>query len=286
MFTSPRRLLAGRRLPARLAALYVGLWLYGASMSFMIAGGLGVNPWDVFHQGLESHLSLSFGTITAITGAAVLLMWIPLRQRPGLGTVSNVVVIAVAVDTTSAMLPDLDGLPVRTLAMVSGIVVNAFATALYIGAGMGPGPRDGLMTGLVARTGWSIRLTRTGIECTVVLTGWLLGGTLGVGTVLYALGVGPLVQLFMTHLPALRSTRTVDPVTDIVEPGSSAVVSEGTPSTLEESRTGTNRDDDQLGHARTISAGPPEWRTRSELASSTCPPSEAKERTSEPSTQA
>lgn len=286
MFTSPRRLLAGRRLPARLAALYVGLWLYGASMSFMIAGGLGVNPWDVFHQGLESHLSLSFGTITAITGAAVLLMWIPLRQRPGLGTVSNVVVIAVAVDTTSAMLPDLDGLPMRTLAMVSGIVVNAFATALYIGAGMGPGPRDGLMTGLVARTGWSIRLTRTGIECTVVLTGWLLGGTLGVGTVLYALGVGPLVQLFMTHLPALRSTRTVDPVTDIVEPGSSAVVSEGTPSTVEESRTGTNRDDDQLGHARTISAGPPEWRTRSELASSTCPPSEAKERTSEPSTQA
>lgn len=264
----------------------MGLWLYGASMSFMIAGGLGVNPWDVFHQGLESHLSLSFGTITAITGAAVLLMWIPLRQRPGLGTVSNVVVIAVAVDTTSAMLPDLDGLPMRTLAMVSGIVVNAFATALYIGAGMGPGPRDGLMTGLVARTGWSIRLTRTGIECTVVLTGWLLGGTLGVGTVLYALGVGPLVQLFMTHLPALRSTRTVDPVTDIVEPGSSAVVSEGTPSTVEESRTGTNRDDDQLGHARTMSAGPPEWRTRSELASSTCPPSEAKERTSEPSTQA
>lgn len=275
MFTSPRRVVAGRRLPSRLAALYVGLWLYGASMSLMIAGGLGVNPWDVFHQGLESHLSLSFGTITAITGVAVLLMWIPLRQRPGLGTVSNVVVIAVAVDATSAVLPHLDGLPIRTLAMVSGIVVNAFATALYIGAGMGPGPRDGLMTGLVARTGWSIRLTRTGIELTVVLTGWLLGGTLGVGTVLYALGVGPLVQLFMTHLPALRSTRTVDPVTDIVEPGSSAVVSEGTPSTHEESRTGTNRDDDQLGHARVMSAGPPECRTRSELASSTCPPSEA-----------
>lgn len=271
---SPLRV-AGRRLPSRLTALYVGLWLYGASMSLMIAGGLGVNPWDVFHQGLSRHLSLSFGTITAITGVAVLLMWIPLRQRPGLGTVSNVIVIAVAVDTTSAILPHLDGPIVRTLAMVSGIVVNAFATALYIGAGMGPGPRDGLMTGLVARTGWSIRLTRTGIELTVVLTGWLLGGTLGVGTVLYALGVGPLVQLFMTHLPALRNTRTVEPVTEIFEPASSAVVSGGTPSTREESRTGTNLDDDQLGQASVISAGPPECKISNELASSTCPPSEA-----------
>lgn len=275
MFTSPLRALAGRRLPSRLAALYVGLWLYGASMSLMIAGGLGVNPWDVFHQGLESHLSLSFGTITAITGVAVLLMWIPLRQRPGLGTVSNVVVIAVAVDATSALLPHLDGLVIRSLAMVAGIVLNAFATALYIGAGMGPGPRDGLMTGLVARTGWSIRLTRTGIELTVVLTGWLLGGTLGLGTVLYALGVGPLVQLFMTHLPALRNTSTVEPVTDMVEPASSASVFGGTPSGYEESSTGTNRDDDQLGQARVISAGPPECSINSELASSTCPPSEA-----------
>ena len=275
MFTSPRRVVAGRRLPSRLAALYVGLWLYGASMSLMIAGGLGVNPWDVFHQGLESHVSLSFGTITAITGVAVLLMWIPLRQRPGLGTVSNVVVIAVAVDSTSALLPHLDGLEIRSLAMVSGIVLNAFATALYIGAGMGPGPRDGLMTGLVARTGWSIRLTRTGIELTVVLTGWLLGGTLGLGTVLYALGVGPLVQLFMTYLPALRNTSTVDPVSDIVEPASSAAVFGGTPSGYEESSTGTNRDVDQLGQAKVISAGPPECRIKSELASSTCPPSEA-----------
>ena len=275
MFISPFRSVVGRRLPSRLIALYVGLWLYGASMSLMIAGGLGVNPWDVFHQGLERHLPLSFGTITAITGVVVLLMWIPLRQRPGLGTVSNVVVIALAVDATTAMLPNLDGIVIRALAMVSGIVINAFATALYIGAGMGPGPRDGLMTGLVHRTGWSIRLTRTGIESTVVLTGWLLGGTLGLGTVLYALGVGPLIQLFMTHLPALRYTSTVDPVTDIVEPASSATVSEGTPSRLAESSTGTNREVDQLGHARVISAGPPECRISNELASSTRPPSEA-----------
>ena len=239
MSTSPFRLVSGRRLPSRLLALYVGLWLYGASMSLMIAGGLGVNPWDVFHQGVESHVPLSFGTITAITGVAVLLMWIPLRQRPGLGTVSNVVVIALAVDATTAMLPHLDGLAIRSVAMVMGIVVNAFATALYIGAGMGPGPRDGLMTGLVARTGWSIRLTRTGIELTVVLTGWLLGGTLGLGTVLYALGVGPLVQLFMTHLPALRNTSTVEPVTETREPASNATVFGGTPSTHEESSTGT-----------------------------------------------
>lgn len=238
-------------------------------MSLMIAGGLGVNPWDVFHQGLAGHVDLSFGTITAITGIVVLVMWIPLRQKPGLGTVSNVVVIAVAVDATTAMLPPLDNIAIRSTAMVFGIVINAFATALYIGAAMGPGPRDGLMTGLVARTGWSIRATRTGIESTVVLAGWLLGGTLGLGTVLYALGIGPLVQVFMVRLPVLRNTSTVGPDKLTVEPGSSAVVSGGMPSVMDESSTGTNPDADQLGHAKVTCVAPPECRSNNDDASST-----------------
>ncbi|MFC7447392.1 YczE/YyaS/YitT family protein [Rhodococcus daqingensis] len=185
------------RLPARLAALFVGLWLYGFSMALMVAAGLGLDPWDVFHQGVAQRTSLSFGTVTALTGAAVLLLWIPIRQRPGFGTVANVVVIAVAVDTSLALLPELNSMAVRVPVMLSAVVLNALATVLYIGAGLGPGPRDGLMTGLVARTGLSVRLVRTGIEVAVLATGWVLGGTVGVGTVVYALGIGPLIQLMM-----------------------------------------------------------------------------------------
>ncbi|SEK21850.1 membrane protein YczE [Rhodococcus maanshanensis] len=185
------------RLPARLSALFVGLWLYGFSMALMVVAGLGLDPWDVFHQGVAQRTSLSFGTVIALTGAAVLLLWIPIRQRPGFGTVANVVVIAVSVDTSLALLPELDAMAARIPVMLFAVVLNALATALYIGAGLGPGPRDGLMTGLVARTGLSVRLVRTGIEVAVLATGWMLGGTVGVGTVVYALGIGPLIQLMM-----------------------------------------------------------------------------------------
>jgi len=162
-----------------------------------IRGGLGLNPWDVLHEGLSKQTPLSFGLITAITGVAVLLAWIPLRQRPGPGTVANVVVIAVAVDLALFLLPPVTGFGPRIALLVGGVLLNGVATAAYVGARLGPGPRDGLMTGLAARTGWSIRLVRTGLEVVVLAVGWLLGGTVGVGTVLYALAIGPLTQAFL-----------------------------------------------------------------------------------------
>ncbi|RJO74201.1 hypothetical protein D5S18_18205 [Nocardia panacis] len=181
----------------RLPALFVGLWLYGLSMALMVRAGLGLDPWDVFHQGVAAHVPVSFGVVTAVTGALVLLAWIPLRQRPGFGTVSNVVMIAVSVDAGLALLGHPQWLPVRIALLVGGVALNAVATVLYIGAGMGPGPRDGLMTGLVRRTGWSVRVVRTSIEVTVLAIGWLLGGNVGAGTLLYALGIGPLIQVLI-----------------------------------------------------------------------------------------
>ncbi|NEW39904.1 hypothetical protein GV794_06865 [Nocardia cyriacigeorgica] len=199
----------------RLVALYAGLWLYGFSMAVMVRAGLGLDPWDVFHQGVTEHVSLSFGVVTAVTGLVVLLAWIPLRQRPGLGTVSNVVVIAVSVDVGLWMLPSWESLPVRVGAMGAAVVLNAVATVLYIGAGMGPGPRDGLMTGLVRRTGLSVRLVRTAIEVTVLSTGWLLGGSVGIGTLVYAFGIGPLIQVLIPvvdrWLPGFGEGRAEEP---------------------------------------------------------------------------
>ena len=189
-----------RALPRRLIQLYLGLALYGASMALMIRSALGNMPWDVLHQGLSQRLGWSLGTVTVVVGALVLLCWIPLRQRPGLGTVSNVVVIGVAVDAALAVVPAPAALAGRIALAAGGILLNAVATALYIGARFGPGPRDGLMTGLVGRTGWSLRLVRTGIEVAVVLTGWALGGTLGVVTVVYAVVIGPLVHLLLPLL--------------------------------------------------------------------------------------
>lgn len=187
----------------RLAQLIVGLVAYAFSMALMLRAGLGAMPWDVLHQGVALRSGLTIGTTTVVTGVIVLLAWIPLRERPGIGTVANIVVIGVAVDLalavlpTSAVLLESGGLGWRIGFAVAGIVLNAAATAAYIGVGLGPGPRDGLMTGLAARTGWSVRLVRTSIEVTVVLIGWLLGGTFGIVTVAYALGVGPLVQWFL-----------------------------------------------------------------------------------------
>ena len=204
--------LRGRRLPHRLIQLYAGLVLYGVSMALIIRSGLGNMPWDVLHQGLAGRMGWSIGAVSILVGALVLLCWIPLRQRPGLGTVSNVVVIGLAVDATLALVPAPSPLPVRVGLLVAGVLLNAVATAAYIGVHLGPGPRDGLMTGLVRRTGRSVRLVRTSIEVAVVATGWLLGGTLGVGTVVYAVAIGPLVQVLLPRLslrPVSTPTRPV-----------------------------------------------------------------------------
>ena len=182
-------------------ALLVGLTGYGFSMAMMVRAGLGLDPWDVFHQGLARHTGMTIGIASAVVGVAVLLAWIPLRNRPGVGTIANVIVIAVTVDAGLLILPTPTSLPVRIALMVGAVLLNAFSTVLYVGAGLGPGPRDGLMTGLVVRTGLSVRLVRTSIEATVLGIGWLLGGTVGVGTVVYALGIGPLVQMFLRITP-------------------------------------------------------------------------------------
>jgi uncharacterized membrane protein YczE len=190
-----------RKATLRGLALLVGLSGYGFSMAVMVRAGLGLDPWDVFHQGLARHTGMTIGVASAVVGVAVLLAWIPLRNRPGIGTIANVIVIAVTVDAGLWLLPTPTSLPVRIAMMVSAVVLNAISTVLYIGAALGPGPRDGLMTGLVVRTGLSVRLVRTSIEATVLVVGWLLGGTVGVGTVLYAFGIGPLVQLFLRITP-------------------------------------------------------------------------------------
>ncbi len=187
---------------ARAAALLTGLGLYGLSMAMMVRAELGLDPWDVFHQGLSRYTPMTIGVASAVVGVVVLMAWIPLRNRPGVGTVANVVVIAVTVDAVLAFLPAPQTLPARVALMVGAVLLNAVATVLYVGAGLGPGPRDGLMTGLVARSGLSVRLVRTTIEAIVLTAGWLLGGSVGIGTVLYAFGIGPLVQLGLRMTPA------------------------------------------------------------------------------------
>ena len=203
-----------RTRPARrLVQLYAGLVLYGLSMALLVRSGLGVMPWDVLHQGLARQLGWSLGTVTIVVGALVLLAWVPLRERPGLGTVSNVVVIGLALDAALAVLPEPSSLPIRVALVPLAIGLNAVATAAYIGVHLGPGPRDGLMTGLVRRSGRSVRLVRTSIEVAVVALGWLLGGTLGVATVLYALAIGPLVHALLPRLSVeVPPMRAVQPV--------------------------------------------------------------------------
>ncbi|WP_236710543.1 hypothetical protein [Streptomyces sp. 150FB] len=189
--------LRGARLPRRLSQLGVGLALYGASDALLVRGGLGLEPWGVLHQGLSELTGLTMGRVSIVVGALVLLLWIPMRQRPGFGTVCNVFVVGIAMDATLAAVPDGRGLPVRVALLLGGVVLNAIATGLYISARFGPGPRDGLMTGLHRRTGRSIRLVRTVIEVAVVVAGFVLGGSVGVGTVLYAVAIGPLAQFFL-----------------------------------------------------------------------------------------
>lgn len=199
--------LTGRRLPRRLTQLYTGLALYGVSSALLVRGGLGLEPWGVLHQGLAERTGLTIGVVSIIVGAVVLLLWIPIRQRPGLGTVSNVFAVGLAMDGTLALVPAAHGLAARIALLVLGIVLNGVATGLYIAARFGPGPRDGLMTGLHRLTGRSIRLVRTAIEVAVVATGFLLGGSVGAGTVLYALTIGPLAQFFLRRFAVPEEDR-------------------------------------------------------------------------------
>lgn len=200
----------------RLAQLGIGLFGFGASLALMVRARLGLGPWDVFHQGLARRYGIGLGVVVVVVSALVLLLWIPLRQRPGLGTVANVFVVGLSVSASLAFLPSPATVAGRALFLGSGIVANGIATGLYIGAGLGPGPRDGLMTGLAAR-GIPIALARALIELSVLGVGWVLGGTVGIGTLLYALAIGPLAHFFLPRLslasqaPAVRRARVRTP---------------------------------------------------------------------------
>lgn len=202
------------RLARRLPQLYVGLFLYGVSLALMVRGALGLAPWDVLHSGFIRHVPMTLGQAVVLFSFVVLVLWIPLREMPGLGTISNAIVVGLSADATMAVLDRPDAMVARIGLMVGGVVLCGLAGALYIGAQLGRGPRDGLMTGLARRTGLSLRLVRTGLEVAVVVIGLLLGGVLGVGTVVYALAIGPLTQLMLpwftvelSRQPALSETR-------------------------------------------------------------------------------
>lgn len=189
----------GPQLSNRMVRLFVGLFAFGVGTGLMVQSDLGLSPWDVLHQGLSQQAGLTVGTWTILVSFIVLLLWLPLRERYGFGTIANAVVIGLSVDATIALVAVPESLAARTLLMVGGIVLVGFASGLYIGARLGPGPRDGLMTG-IANRGHSIRATRFGIESIVLLLGWMLGGTVGIGTVAFALLIGPLVQFFLRRL--------------------------------------------------------------------------------------
>ena len=201
-------------LARRLTQLLAGLAVYGLAVALMIRAGTGLNPWDVLHQGLAARLPFSFGVTVILTGLLVLLLWVPLREKPGLGTLCNVVLIGVFADLGLALIPELHGLVGRTLALAASVLAIGLATAAYIGADFGPGPRDGLMTGLARRTGWPVRRVRTLLELTVLASGWLLGGTVGIGTVVYALAIGPIIQAALPVMAVSRTTRSGPPGPD------------------------------------------------------------------------
>lgn len=197
---TPTEQLRGGRLARRLIQLFVGLSLFGVSNTLLLRANLGLDPWNVFHQGLTLNLPLTLGQAIIAVGLVVLLGWIPLRQWPGLGTVANVLWVGIATDLVLAWTPVIDSeqLVARIFAFAGGILVCALAVSLYIGAQLGPGPRDGIMTGISMRSTFSIRSVRTVMELFALGAGWLMGGEFGVGTVVYALAIGPLVQFFLT----------------------------------------------------------------------------------------
>jgi uncharacterized membrane protein YczE len=182
------------RYPVRLAQLLGGLTLYGVAMAMMVRANLGLDPWDVLHQGIAPRIGLSFGLTVNLVGLVVLALWALLRQRPGVGTVLNILVIGTVTDMALALIPPVESYPARFALLGFGILLNGIAGGAYIGAGLGPGPRDGLMTGFCRRTGLPVKLVRTAIELTVLAVGWMLGGTVGLGTLLYAVSIGWVVH--------------------------------------------------------------------------------------------
>lgn len=206
-----------RELRRRLPRLLVGLVAFGLGIALLVRSGLGLGPWDVLHQGISDRSGAPIGTVGIAVGVVLLGSFPLLRERIGIGTVANTVVIGVVIDLTMLVLPDAEDLAVQVAFMVGGILAIALGSGAYIGAGLGPGPRDGLMTGLARGTGASVRLVRTGIEVTVLAMGVVLGGTVGVGTVAFALAIGPLVQVFLGwfSLPPLLPT---NPVPDAPHP--------------------------------------------------------------------
>ncbi|MDP9452634.1 MAG: YitT family protein [Actinomycetota bacterium] len=197
---------SGPDLRRRLVQLLVGLVAAGVGIGLIVRSDLGLGPWDVLHQGLAERTGVPMGMVVIAVGVVVLAAWVPLRQRLGLGTLLNVIVVGTVLDLSLAVLPVVEGLALRAVLLGTGVVAVGLGSGLYLGAGLGPGPRDGLMTALAAR-GPSVRLVRTGIELSALGAGWLLGGTVGVGTVVFALSIGPLVQLFLA-----RFTRSPAPV--------------------------------------------------------------------------
>ena len=204
------------RLGSRLVQLYAGLVLYGTSSSLLVLSGLGLEPWNVLHQGLSRHTGLAIGTWAILISAVVLVFWIPLRQRPGIGTISNAIVIGLVMNVVLGVVSPPHGEAARWTCMTLGVLLNGVATGAYIGAGLGPGPRDGLMLGIARRTGGSIRVVRTALEASVLVAGWLLGGTVGIGTLLYAVGIGPLAHVFVPLLdraPVRKPEAGLEPTT-------------------------------------------------------------------------
>ena len=208
----------------RVAQLLVGLFAYGFAIAMMIRAALGISPWDVLSQGIVLHTGLNYAVITNVVGALVLLLWIPIRQKPGVGTVANVLLIGPSIEVGLWLLPTPDDLVPRILLFLGGLVLLAVATGLYIGARFGPGPRDGLMTGIHRRTGWPIWIVRTSIEVTVVAIGWLLGGNVGLGTVAFALLIGPMVNITLPLLtvPGGQPTAKASPATTETAPTASS----------------------------------------------------------------
>jgi uncharacterized membrane protein YczE len=181
----------------RLPGLIAGLLLFGIGIAFMAEAGMGLGPWEVFHQGIAMQLGVQLGTVSIVLGIPILLAWYPLGERPGVGTVLNIVLIGTATNVALGVLPTVVGQPQQLLVMLLGVVTIAAGSGLYLASDLGPGPRDGLMTGLHFRFGWSIRRARTAVELTVLVLGFLAGGTIGLGTVVFALGIGPLVQVML-----------------------------------------------------------------------------------------
>ncbi|MCP2636729.1 hypothetical protein K0817_009150 [Microbacterium sp. HD4P20] len=203
-------------MPRRVMQLFVGLLLYGAGCALTIQAGLGVDPWTVFAQGLSLHTEVGIGWITNILGFFVLLLWIPLRQKPGVGTIANILLVGTSMQVTLWLIPPAVGIASQIALLLGGIVTVALASGLYIGARFGPGPRDGLMTGMNTRLGWPIWACRALVELTVLLIGWLLGGTVGIGTVLFALLIGPLVHVALPLLDTRRAARGEAPAAQAV----------------------------------------------------------------------